>query len=112
MSIDRRPNIRVLVLTATIAQKDHAVLKQMAEFLRANGISSNLKTLKTGVGSLKITRIGDVIRLFTRLSLVVRARQVETSLQYLNGEITGNESLMVFQEEYLGGRRRVSPLYE
>jgi len=51
-----------------------------------------------------------MIGLLSRLRAMVKARQVEGALRYFNGEITSNELLMVFEEEYLAGRRRFSPL--
>jgi len=110
VSIDSHQSVRVLILSASFAQKDQTVLDHIADFLQTRGIASTIRTATTGVHSLKVTRIRDAFNLFTRLNLAVKARQVETSLRYLRGEITGNELLLIFEEEFHAGRRRFSPL--
>ena len=43
------------------------------------------------------------------MTLTVKTRQAEASLDYLRGNITGNDLLSIFKEEHLAGRRRRAP---
>jgi hypothetical protein len=109
ITIDAPKGSRVLVMNVTIAQKNKEVLEIIQTFLAAQGIGSRILVLVTRVYSLKIWRIKDIISFLSHLTLTVKARQVETTLRYYQGNITGNELLSIFKEEYLVGRRRHPP---
>ncbi len=109
ISIDSPKGSRVLVLSVTMAQKNKEVLEIIRTFLAVQGISSHLRRLVTGVYSLKIWRIKDIISFLSNLTLTVKARQAETALSYYQGNMTGNELLSIFKDEYLAGRRRHPP---
>ena len=109
ITIDAPKGSRVLVLTITLSQKNKEVLEIIGAFLAAQGIGSRLMVLGNGVYNLKIWRIKDIISFLSHLTLTVKARQVETTLGYYQGNVTGNELLSIFKEEYLVGRRRHPP---
>jgi hypothetical protein len=109
ITIDAPKGSRVLVLTAVIAKKSKEVLEIIAGFLRSHGISSRFAVSGAGINSLRIGRIKDIISFLSHLTLTVKARQVEESLDYLRGHITGNDLLSIFNQEYLAGRRRFKP---
>jgi hypothetical protein len=92
-----------------MAQKNKEVLEIIRSFLAAQGIGSHLRRLVTGVYSLKIWRIKDIISFLSHLTLTVKARQAETTLSYYQGNTTGKELLSIFKDEYLAGRRRHPP---
>jgi len=100
----------VLVLTVGITQKSKEVPLKIAAFLRTQGIGSRFTLNKLGIHNLRIGRVKDIISFLSHLTLEVKARQVDASLDYLRGRITGNELLSIFKEEYLAGRRRQLPL--
>lgn len=110
ITIDARKGSRVLVLITAIAQKNNEVLEIIGAFLVAHGIVSQLTVLQTGIYSLRIRRIKDIISFLSHLTLTVKARQVEATLNYYRGNITGNDLLSIFKEEYLAGRRRRLPV--
>ena len=93
-----------------IAQKSKEVLENIALFLGTYGISSRFATSGGGINSLRIGRVKDIISFLSHLTLTVKARQAEASLDYLRGHITGNDLLSIFKEEYLSSRRRFAPL--
>ncbi len=107
--MDAPKGSRVLVLSVGISQKSKEVLEIIARFLKAHGISSRFAVSGAGINSLRIERIKDIISFLSHLTLIVKLRQAEASIDYLRGRITGNELLSIFREEHLGGRRRFAP---
>ncbi len=108
--MEARKGTRVLVLCVDMAQKNREVLELIAAFVHQWGINSRLVLSSTGIFHLRIWRIKDIISFLSHLTLVVKARQVQASLDYLEGRITGNNLLSIFNEDFLMGRRRRVPL--
>ncbi len=93
-----------------VAEKSKEVLENIALFLGTYGISSRFATSGGGINRLRIGRVKDIISFLSHLTLAVKARQAEASLDYLRGHIPGNDLLSIFKGEYLSGRRRSAPL--
>lgn len=72
---------------------------QSKEQVRASG-------LRGGTYNLKTSRIKDIISFLSRLTLTVKARQVETTLSHDQGDVTGKESFSAFEKEECLARPR------
>ncbi|MDE1858695.1 MAG: hypothetical protein KGI26_06500 [Thaumarchaeota archaeon] len=60
--------------------------------------------------TVDIIRVGDVTRFLRVVMSIVKRRQVDAVLDYLEGRIAGNVLLMVLEEEHVAHRRKTSPL--
>jgi len=109
-TVEAPKRTRVLVPIVVITQKSRGVLDDIATFLKAHGIRSRSALSNSGINSLRIGRIKDIISFLSHLTLTVKARQVEASLDHLRGRNTGNELLSIFNEKFLAGRRPRAPL--
>jgi hypothetical protein len=75
-----------------------------------SGIFSVVYKYASGMYSLEVGRIDDLTRFLRSVRCVVKRRQVNVALAYLEGNATGNEFLQVLEEEHLRHRRKTSPL--
>lgn len=99
----------MLALKATICQRSLGVLRRIKSCLRLYGIVSVIYTFANGMNSLEVGRADDLSR-FLRSKSIVKARQVAAARDYLDGRITGNELLQIYEEEYRSHKRKNSPL--
>jgi len=99
-----------LALKATVCQKSLGVIRAIRWFLSAFGIHSVVYTFKNGINSLEVGRADDLVRFLLHLKLVVKKRQASTALQYLEGKVSGNTLLKVYEQEYKKHKRKNNPL--
>jgi hypothetical protein len=100
----------VLTLTVSICQKSVEVLLAIKSLLIQSGIYAAIYRFATGMYSLQIGRNGDIIRFLKSVKSIVKRRQVDASLKYLEGKITGNALLQVLEIEKVNHRRKTSPM--
>ena len=100
----------VLTLNVTICQKSVEVLQAIKSFLLLSGIYSVIYRFATGLYSLEIGRNDDIIRFLKSVKTIVKDKQVNAALEYLDGRITGNVFLQVLEQEKMNHRRKTSPL--
>ena len=98
-----------LALKVTICQKSLDVLRRIRAFLMLVGIYSVIYTFKNGLNTLEIGRADDLSRFLGSVKSIVKRRQVETALDYLEGKICGNELLKVYEDEYKKHKRKSNP---
>jgi len=110
ISVFGRVGAFALALKVTICQKSLDVLRKMKSFLLLVGIQSVVYSYKNGLHVLEIGRIHDLSRFFRLIKPVVKKRQVQTALDYLEGRLSGNKLLQIFDREYTKHKRKNSPL--
>ncbi len=96
----------------TIPQKWRPILECIRKFLDTKGIEATIYTYGNGVSSLEIGEDKSIVAFgeLTMPHLVVKRKQVEGTLRYVRGEMSGNDFLLLLHREYLEGRRKWSPL--
>ncbi len=109
ISVSGRAGAYALALKVTICQKSLHVLQIIKVFLQLVGIRSVIYTYVNGMHALEIGRIDDLLRFFRSVNSVVKRRQVRTALEYLEGRISGNKLLQVYDIEFRQGKRKNSP---
>jgi len=110
VSVFGRVGAFALALKVTICQKSLDVLQKIKSFLILFGIRSAIYCYKNGLHVLEVGRIYDLSRFFHLIKPVVKNRQVQTALDYLEGRISGNSLLQIFDQEYAKHKRKNSPL--
>ncbi|MDE1852684.1 MAG: LAGLIDADG family homing endonuclease [Thaumarchaeota archaeon] len=104
------PGSSLLTLRVTMCQKSIEVLRAIRSALMLLGIYSAISKYASGMYTLAIIRIDDVVRFLRSVQSVVKKRQVRAALDYLEGRVTGNSLLRVLEEEHVRHRRKTSPL--
>lgn len=99
-----------LALKVTICQKSIDVLRRIKAFLLLTGIYSVIYTFKNGLHVVEIGRADDLCRFLRSVNSMVKRRQVRTALDYLEGTISGNTLLNIYEEEYKKHKRKSNPL--
>jgi hypothetical protein len=109
ITVVSRIGSNVLALKATICQRSLEVLLRIKTFLQMLGIHSVVYASKTRANVLEVRRADDLVRFLRHLRTIVKRRQVETALDYLEGRITGNTLLEVFDQEFREHKRKGDP---
>jgi hypothetical protein len=99
-----------LALKVTICQKSLGVLRRIKAFLLLAGIYSVIYTFRNGMRTVEIGRADDLCRFLRSIKSIVKRRQVETAVDYLEGTISGNTLLKIYEEEYKKHKRKTNPL--
>ena len=101
----------VLQVTIVIGQKWRPKLEQLNEFLRMNGIGSGKIYLQKYGYTLRVFRISAVKTILSHMLpyAFLKREQIDAALRYLDGGITGNEVLAIFNREFEQGKRRTRP---
>ena len=105
-----RVKANALSLKVTICQKSIEVLNAIGIFLHPAGIDSTIYTYKNGLNVLEIRRIHGLVLFFHSVTSIVKARQVIAALDYLEGRVSGNTLLQIYDAEYESHKRKNSPL--
>jgi hypothetical protein len=100
----------LLIVTIMICQKSVEVLLAIKKTLSRIGVYSAIYLFASGMYALDIIRIQDVVKFLHSVKSVVKRRQVLAALDYLEGRTTGNEFLLVLEEEHIHHKRKTSPL--
>jgi LAGLIDADG-like domain len=109
ITVVSRIGSNALSLKATVGQRSLGVLVQIREFLQASGIYSVIYESEHSANSLEVRRARDLIRFLRSLRTIVKRRQVETALEYLEGWISGNQLLRIYEHEYRKHKRKGNP---
>ena len=100
----------LLFLTVVLCQKSIEVLRSIKSKLSEMGIYAAIYKFASGMYTLDIIRVADVTRFLRSVRCIVKRRQVDAALGYLQGRLTGNALLQVLEEEHLQHRRKTSPM--
>ena len=100
----------LLTLSVAICQKSKEVLRAIRSLLMTRDIHSAIYRFANGMYSLDLNRVGDLTRFLHSMKVVVKMRQVQAALEYLEGRMTGNRLLQVLEEEHVHHRRKTSPI--
>ena len=106
--LGRYRNSNVLQIVIVIGQKWKPKLDQINHFLKTNGIdSARIYPQKYGF-TLRVFRISAVKRILSGMlpCALLKKNQISTALSYLEGRITGDQLIAVFNHEYHLGKRR------
>lgn len=110
ISVSGRLGANALALKVTICQKSDEVLRKIKKFLSLAKIHSAIYVMPTGLNTLEIGRLDDLARFLRSVRVVVKRRQVATALAYLEGRVSGNTLIHVFDQECRLHKRKKSPL--
>jgi len=93
----------------TIALKPRQPLERVAQFLKTQGIESRIHLVV--VHHLDVARKDDMIKMAKQMipHSIVKKRQLEALVDYIEDKITGDEFLSILMEEYEKGYRRLPP---
>ena len=111
MRLGRSENSNVLQICIVIGQKWRPKLDQINQFLKSEGIDSGRIYLQKYGHTLRVFKISAVRKILENMLpfSFLKREQISAGLDYLNGRITGDELIAIFNHEYELGKRRTRP---
>ncbi|HEV2139415.1 MAG TPA: hypothetical protein VGR53_11305 [Nitrososphaerales archaeon] len=106
--LGRATNSRVLQICIVIGQKWKPKLEQLDSFLRSVGIDSAKIYLQKYGHTLRVFKISAVKAILANMLpySFLKREQIRAALDYLEGKITGDRLVSIFNHEYELGKRR------
>lgn len=110
ITVVSRIGSNALALKATIVQRSLEVLTKIRAFLTLWGIHSVIYAYETTANTLEVRRADDLVRFLRHLRTIVKRKQVELALEYLEGRISGNALLQVYDMGFREHKRKGNPM--
>ncbi len=109
--LGRAKESNVLQISVVIGQKWRPKLEQINSFFREMGIDSGRIYLQKYGYTLRVFRISAVKTILANMLpySFLKREQIRAAMDYLDGKITGDQVIEVFNHEYDSGKRRTRP---
>jgi hypothetical protein len=109
--LGRSKGSRVLQICVVIGQKWKPKLVQVEQFLESVGIDSAKIHLQKYGYTLRVFRIESVKQILANMLpySYLKREQIRAALDYLNGKMTGDRLIAIFNREFALGKRRTRP---